>query len=331
MGKYLRPDVPGGVFHIATRVQGHAHLFSAPLRDRIVQLIARTAERSDARVLGFVVMTNHLHLVLLQGTERLDRFMQPFLRSVALVVNHAYGTEGHAFERRYRGRHCQDIEHVRSSVLYTHLNPVKAGLCKRPEDYRWSTHALYLGRSHPEWARAVDIAGGLRRFSGDDLSELREARSAYAAAMEAAMLRRAAPGTGIDGEAEADASLPSGPEEAGRFELVGDLLPSDCTRPEAVLSSPSLEEIAHQVLATTEAPHSLAQLRTRWGSRERLGTRRQIVFAAARHGYTGREIARFLEVSEPTVSRILTGAGYGGGGRRTTPAPRVRIPPHPAN
>ncbi len=40
---------------------------------------------------------------------------------------------------------CVDAEHLREAIVYTHLNPVAAGLCERSEDYRWSSQRAYSG------------------------------------------------------------------------------------------------------------------------------------------------------------------------------------------
>ena len=53
---------------------------------------------------------------------------------------------GHVFRRRYGARHVQTDQHLRWCYRYIALNPVKAGLCERPEQWRWSSFAWLFGR-----------------------------------------------------------------------------------------------------------------------------------------------------------------------------------------
>jgi putative transposase len=144
MGRPRRPNLPGRAFHIVTRTQGHADLFTPALRWTVLRLLRRYLLRSDARLLAFAVMPNHLHLVLIQGQQPLWRLMQPFLRAVALAVHAVHGGEGHVFERRYRDRICRDARHVIRAIAYVHANPVRAGLCTHPRDYPWTSYRAYV-------------------------------------------------------------------------------------------------------------------------------------------------------------------------------------------
>src|SRR5690606_28499612 len=98
-----------------------------------------------AELFAYVIMPNHLHLVLRQGEEPLWRFMQPYLRRIAIQVQRTHEREGRVFERRYRDRYCADADHLRTAILYTHLNPIRAGLCSDPREYPWSSHLAWVG------------------------------------------------------------------------------------------------------------------------------------------------------------------------------------------
>lgn len=120
MGRQLRPQLPGVPFHVTARVQGRAAWFTGverPLENRILA----APRRSDATLLAYAVMPNHLHLVVVQGSQPLSQLMQPLLTRIALLVQRRTGREGHIFERRFRASPCLDPDYLRNAIAYVHL------------------------------------------------------------------------------------------------------------------------------------------------------------------------------------------------------------------
>ena len=129
MGRRKRPYHPGTIFHLTSRTHRHEEWFDPGLRTTIVELIHRMVARTDAQLLAYAVMPNHLHIVLRQGRMELAQVMQPLMRRVALQVQRQHGFEGSVVERRFRDTACTTPDHVRMAIVYTHLNPWRAGLC----------------------------------------------------------------------------------------------------------------------------------------------------------------------------------------------------------
>lgn len=173
--------MPGAVFHLTARMQGHEPWLTPTLRSRVVDYMAAALRYSDATLLAYVMMPNHLHLVLRQGHRRLHRVMQPFLRRTALLVQRCHGVEGHVFERRYGHRACLDPDYVRTAVVYVHLNPVRARLVDDPCAYRWSSHAFYAGRAAlPEHLKgALPVDDVMRLFATTPDPHVDDLRAAY--------------------------------------------------------------------------------------------------------------------------------------------------------
>ncbi|HUG40557.1 MAG TPA: transposase [Longimicrobiales bacterium] len=295
MARPPRPNVPGHAFHLTTRLQDRAHRFTGPIRDRVLHAIARNVARSDIRLLAFVVMTNHLHLVVIQGTRSLGRFMQPLLTSIALLVRGAHGLEGHVFERRFHHTACRDLDHLRNAIAYTHANPVRAGLCEHPRDYRWSSHALYESgarRRRRGAAVAVDVATGLTAFTAHGPAT-RDPRGSYLLFLESFLC---APPWEPDS--------PAVPSERSRQAEATVARDDDGLHGSGCPARPALDCIAAEVLDYRGAP-TFDEVTSRWGSRARFDARTRIAFNASRAGYTGREIATFLKVTEGAVSRML--------------------------
>ncbi len=94
---------------------------------------------------AYCLMPNHVHLVLRTGDAPLARFMQSLQQSYTQRFNRRYGQVGHAFQGRYKALLCETDEYLVTLVRYVHLNPVRAGLVGRAEDYPYSGHRAYLG------------------------------------------------------------------------------------------------------------------------------------------------------------------------------------------
>jgi len=179
MARGLRIHIPGGFYHVTLRGNHRQPIFfNERDRDLLDEIVAEAAEKSGLRIHAFCWMTNHLHLLTQVSDVPLGRAMLRIASRYARSVQHRLETTGHLFERRY---HCTIVDadrYLLTLLRYIHLNPVKAGLVRDPTDYRWSSHADYLGLVHRPWVTT--------RFGLDALGVTRTgAISAYRALMDA--------------------------------------------------------------------------------------------------------------------------------------------------
>lgn len=270
---------------------------------------------SDVHLLAFVIMPNHLHLVLRQGVLPLSRFMQPLLRRIALHVQRAHGREGYVFERRYRERSCGDPDYLRNAIVYTHLNPVRAGLCEDPADYAWSSHNAWQGID-PGISGLVPLTGAIQLFAVAPQRCDRDLRGDYATFMGwrrayDAWLVAAAEGTGAgcspppppvaQGDAHWKVTLSSSPALTNGHAVSGEPVTGEVDP-----SRPDLRAIAEEALAETEPGLDLYTLRSRFGGPLYVKARHQVVLRAAALGYRNTQIAAYLRLSSSAVSDVIT-------------------------
>ena len=77
MPRTARVSCPGGVFHVVSRfARDEWWLDRSGAREAYLELLGRASERSDTEVLAYCLMSNHVHLVLVQGNAPLSRFMK---------------------------------------------------------------------------------------------------------------------------------------------------------------------------------------------------------------------------------------------------------------
>jgi REP element-mobilizing transposase RayT len=124
------------------------------------EILAAALERHGARLHAYCWMTNHVHLAIQVDSAPLGRVMQLVAARYARRKQRRVPTTGHLFERRYLARLVDADRYLLALVRYIHLNPVRAGIVRTAERYRWSSHRAYLGQSHPPWL-TLDLAMGL--------------------------------------------------------------------------------------------------------------------------------------------------------------------------
>ncbi|MGA3068411.1 MAG: transposase [Tepidisphaeraceae bacterium] len=144
MPRIARIAVGGMVQHVLNRGNGRMRLFQKPGDyAAFVDLMADAAERvAGVRVLGYCVMPNHWHLVL---WPRRDGELSAYMRWLSNThvrrwrqYWHTVG-QGHVYQGRFKSFPVQSDRHLLTLLRYVEANPLRAGLVKRAEDWRWSS------------------------------------------------------------------------------------------------------------------------------------------------------------------------------------------------
>ena len=172
MSRFACPEPPGVALHLIQRGRGRARCFFGA-RDGIAYLrwLREYAMRFECAVHAYVLMRNHVHLLVTPARERGGSdLMRSLGGCYARHVADTRGLAGPLWEERFEAAPVYVPRYLLSCMRYIEENPVRAGLASDPGEYRWSSyganawgredplvtpHALYyaLGRS-PEWRRA---------------------------------------------------------------------------------------------------------------------------------------------------------------------------------
>ncbi len=100
------------------------------------------AEKYSCRIHAYVLMTNHVHLLVTpENSDSLSRMFQYVGRFYVSYVNNTYGRTGTLWEGRYKASLVEEENYLLRCYRYIELNPVRAGMVKRVEDYPWSSYA----------------------------------------------------------------------------------------------------------------------------------------------------------------------------------------------
>ncbi len=97
---------------------------------------------------AYCLMGNHVHLLLKVGADSLENIVKRIGSKYVYWYNVKYGRIGHLFQDRFKSEPVESEKYFLTVLRYVHLNPVKAKICKNPEDYIYSSYNQYLGDSH---------------------------------------------------------------------------------------------------------------------------------------------------------------------------------------
>lgn len=160
MARKPRVHVPGGVYHVIVRGNHRQDIFFTDEdRHHCYGLLQEGTARFGYRVHGFCLMSNHVHLALQVADIPLSKVMQNVTFRYTQWVNRRQKRSGHLFQGRYKAILVDREAYLSELVRYIHLNPVRAGLARKPEAYRWSGHRAYLGREALPWLTTEWVLG----------------------------------------------------------------------------------------------------------------------------------------------------------------------------
>jgi len=98
-------------------------------------------ERNHCRLHAYVLMTNHVHLLVTPMEEHgVSHLMQDLGRKYVRYINHGYRRTGTLWEGRYKSSLIDSEAYLLTCMRYIELNPVRAGMVSHPGEYRWSSY-----------------------------------------------------------------------------------------------------------------------------------------------------------------------------------------------
>lgn len=148
MARLPRLTLPGYPHHIILRGNNRQDIFrSTADYQRMLDLLFEHSRAQRVDLHAYVLMTNHLHLLLTpQDAQGLPKMMQAVGRRYVQVFNKLHARTGTLWEGRYRSTLIQTDRYLLSCMAYIDLNPVRAHMVTQPEEYRWSSYSHYAGR-----------------------------------------------------------------------------------------------------------------------------------------------------------------------------------------
>lgn len=155
MPRRLRVAPANYVYHVLNRAVGRNTLFDEEGDYRaFLDVLQQAQERSTMRLLAYVVMPNHWHLLL---WPREDGALSDYVRWLSVThtrrwhaAHRSVGT-GPLYQGRFKSFPIEEDDHLWTVWRYIERNPLRAGLTERAELWPWSSLAARRQRTPPEW------------------------------------------------------------------------------------------------------------------------------------------------------------------------------------
>jgi REP-associated tyrosine transposase len=163
MPRKYRIEVPGGYFHIATRSVYEKFAFGG-VDDRtdFLDILNSVIESCGWLLKSYCLLGTHYHLILQTPAANLSVGMQMLNGRYAQRFNWRHGRRGHLFGERFYSVLIESDEHLFNALRYVARNPIEAGLCGAPADWRWSSFRATAGLAAAP--RFLDVDGLLALF-----------------------------------------------------------------------------------------------------------------------------------------------------------------------
>ena len=142
-----RLELPGTPLHITHRgVNRGATFIDDEDFAGYMQALEQTSREQGVLIHGYVLMTNHVHLLVSAGVVgAVSRMMQALGRRYVRAFNARYGRTGTLWEGRYKSCLVDSDRYLLACLRYIELNPVRAAMVAQPWEYRWSSVHGHLG------------------------------------------------------------------------------------------------------------------------------------------------------------------------------------------
>jgi putative transposase len=130
--------------------QRQKYLYLPDTKELLIKHLQMAREKYTFKLLGYVIMPEHVHLVILPPDsmklglvirEIKSRMAKDYFANIRpdIPAPHVF------WQKRCYDHNCRTPESIREKIVYCHNNPVKRGLVTDPGNYRWSSHNWYLG------------------------------------------------------------------------------------------------------------------------------------------------------------------------------------------
>jgi putative transposase len=166
MSRPPRVQVPGGLYHVTARGDNREPIFLDDRdREKHLGLLDEVVLHEEWSCFAYCLMTNHFHLLIETPEPNIAHGMQALNGRYAQRFNRRHGRVGHLFERRYDSVLIESDCHLAEVERYIVLNPFRAQLRQRAEDWPWSSYRATAGLARAP--RFLDVDRVLMEFGRD--------------------------------------------------------------------------------------------------------------------------------------------------------------------
>lgn len=148
MPRQARRKSESGIYHIILRGINQQQIFEDEEDSRrFLETLSKYKEQCGYEIYAYCLMGNHVHILLKEGKENLTLVLKRIAGSYVYWYNWKYHRSGHLFQDRFKSEPVEDDAYFLTVIRYIHQNPVKAGICKNVDGYKFSSYNEYINNS----------------------------------------------------------------------------------------------------------------------------------------------------------------------------------------
>ncbi|MBV7271487.1 transposase [Clostridium sp. PL3] len=140
---------PGASYHITARGNHRNDIFKEEEDFQYYLMLMYEAlnyyNYNNYKIISYCLMNNHMHLQLKTQDAPVGQFMGRINSKYAKYYNKKYNYIGHLFQDRYNSVLIENDQQMLETSRYIHLNPIRAKMVKRPEEYQYSSYGAFIG------------------------------------------------------------------------------------------------------------------------------------------------------------------------------------------
>ncbi|MGQ9571301.1 MAG: REP-associated tyrosine transposase, partial [Thermodesulfovibrionales bacterium] len=156
MARPLRIEYGEAVYHITSRGNARDKIFNDDRdKEKFLEVLDSVVKRYNWLCRAYCLMDNHYHLLIETPDANLSMGMRQLNGVYTQAYNRRHKRPGHIFQGRYKAILVQKENYLLELCRYVELNPVRAKMAKKPEDWKWSSYSAIVGlRKIPEYLTA---------------------------------------------------------------------------------------------------------------------------------------------------------------------------------
>ena len=147
MPRQARRKSESGIYHVMLRGINKQVIFEDEEDSlKFLETLKNYKAISGYKIFAYCLMSNHIHLLLKVDKENLDLIIKRIASSYVYWYNWKYHRSGHLFQDRFKSEPVEDDVYFLTVIRYIHQNPIKAGLSKSIDEYKFSSYNEYINK-----------------------------------------------------------------------------------------------------------------------------------------------------------------------------------------
>ena len=142
MPRFSRESIQTTYFHVMTQGINKSYIFEKPEEIKFyIKIMYELLKEHNLKIIAYCIMNNHAHMLInAVDIKELSKYMHRLNCKYAVYYNKIHNRVGYVFRDRFKTEGIYDEKQYYNCIKYIYDNPVKAGICKKPEEYPYSNY-----------------------------------------------------------------------------------------------------------------------------------------------------------------------------------------------